>query len=106
MIYLNNMTDAQVLFIPKSEQTSGALTLRLKNNMEKVITINNVIDLNTSSLYYNVAVSLPSGTSEGEYEYSLMKGELVLSTGLLVVGCSPSSVSQYEKSIQYEQYEK
>lgn len=104
MIYLNNREDAQCLFVPRVEEPKGNLKLLLKNSLNLVTTIDEVIDLNTSALFYNIAVELPESVTEGEFEYTLKDEEKVLSSGLLVIGCDALTPRQYEKSIQYEQY--
>lgn len=106
MIYLQNTTESQVLFIPKSSPGHDlVLVFKAKSTIDLTWEVNQgVIDLETSDLYYNIAVSLPAGLPDGEYEYSLMSGDAILSSGLLVIG-ENSHPSEYNKEIQYEQYE-
>ena len=106
MIYLQNKTESQVLFVPKSSPGHNlVLVFKAKSTIDLTCEINQgVIDLETSDLYYNLAISLPAGIPDGEYEYSLMNGETILSSGLLVIG-ENSHPSEYNKEIEYEQYE-
>ena len=106
MIYLQNISDSQVLFVPKSKETpAGDLVFRAKSTIDLETEINQVvIDLGTSDLYYNLAVTLPPKLPNGEYEYTLAVGEELMSSGLLVIG-ENSTASQYNKEITYEQYE-
>lgn len=105
MIYLKNITDAQSLFIPKSGATpSGTLLFEAISTIDlESHILQEVVDLNTSGLYYNIAVTLPAYLPDGEYEYTLSDGNNLLSTGFLILGES-ATPSQYEKEITYEQY--
>ena len=108
MIYLQNTTESQVLFIPKATTIPGddlVLVFKAKSTIDLSVEINQgVIDLQTSDLYFRIAVTLPDGLPNGEYEYSLMNGDIILASGLLVIG-ENSHPSEYNKEIQYEQYE-
>ena len=106
MIYLQNITESQVLFIPKSGATpQGDLVFKAKSTIDLDVEINQVVtDLQTSDLYFNLAVSLPESLPNGEFEYTLAVADIVLSSGLLVVG-ENFHPSEYNKDITYEQYE-
>lgn len=106
MIYLQNNTESQGVFVPKNGAVpSGDLVFKAKSTIDLAVEINQVVtDLNTSDLYFNLAVTLPAGLPNGEYEYSLMVEETLLSSGLLVIG-ENSHPKEYNKEIQYEQYE-
>ncbi len=105
MIYIKNITDAQTLMIPRNgESVTGQMSLSLRNTTDQGETSLSVIDLNTSGLYFNIAVSLPNGLADGEYQYILKSGEIAVSVGLLYIG-GLESPSQYEKTITYKQYE-
>lgn len=106
MIYLQNTSESQVMFIPRSgEIPAGDLVFRAKSTIDLETEINEVvIDLGTSDLYFNLAIELPGDIPDGEYEYSLSVGEILLSSGLLVIG-EYTNASQYNKAITYEQYE-
>lgn len=106
MIYLQNTSESQVMFIPRNGSTpSGDLVFKAKSTIDLSEGINQVvIDLQTSDLYYNLGISLPADLPNGEYEYTLTSGEIVLSQGLLVIGDN-FHPSEYNKEISYEQYE-
>lgn len=105
MIYLKNINDAQIAMIPKNgEIVTGDLSLVVKDTVDLNETTLSVTDLNTSGLYYNLAVVLPDDLADGEYEYKLMKGEIMVSCGLLYIG-ELDSPSQYDNNITYKQYE-
>ena len=105
MIYLKNISDAQVLMIPRNGGVvTGEMTLMMRNTTDLQETTLSVTDLNTSGLYFNLAVALPGGLANGEYQYSLKNGNIQVSCGLLYVG-DLQSPSQHETTITYKQYE-
>lgn len=105
MIYLKNISDAQILMIPRNgEIVTGEMSLVMRNTTDQQETTLPVTDLNTSGLYFNLAVSLPGGLADGEYQYSLKDGNIQVSCGLLYVG-DLQSPSQHETTITYKQYE-
>lgn len=105
MIYLKNISDAQVLMIPRNGGiVTGEMTLVMRNTTDLQETTLSVTDLNTSGLYFNLAVTLPGGLADGEYQYSLKNGNIQVSCGLLYVG-DLQSPSQHETTITYKQYE-
>lgn len=106
MIYLQNTTESQVMFIPRSDAVpQGDLVFKARNTIDLEVEINEAVtDLQTSDLYFNLAITLPADLPNGEYEYTLAVGEIRLSTGLLVIG-ENSHPSEYNKEITYEQYE-
>lgn len=105
MIYLKNISNAQILMIPRNgEIVTGEMTLVMRNTTDLKETTLSVTDLNTSELYFNLAVALPEGLADGEYQYSLKDGNIQVSCGLLYVG-DLQSPSQHETTITYKQYE-
>ena len=105
MIYLKNISDAQILMIPRNGGImTGEMTLVMRNTTDLRETTLSVTDLNTSGLYFNLAVALPGGLADGEYQYSLKNGNIQVSCGLLYVG-DLQSPSQHETTITYKQYE-
>ena len=105
MIYLKNISDAQILMIPRNgEIVTGEMSLVMRNTTDQKETTLSVTDLNTSGIYFNLAVALPGGLADGEYQYSLKDGNIQLSCGLLYVG-DLQSPSQHETTITYKQYE-
>ena len=105
MIYLKNISDAQILMIPRNGGiVTGEMTLVMRNTTDLQETTLSVTDLNTSGLYFNLAVALPGGLADGEYQYSLKNGKIQVSCGLLYVG-DLQSPSQHETTITYKQYE-
>ena len=105
MIYLKNISDAQVFMIPRNGGImTGEMTLVMRNTTDLQETTLSVTDLNTSGIYFNLAVALPGGLADGEYQYSLKDENIQVSCGLLYVG-DLQSPSQHETTITYKQYE-
>ena len=105
MIYLKNISDAQILMIPRNGGiVTGEMALVMRNTTDLRETTLSMTDLNTSGLYFNLAVALPGGLADGEYQYSLKDGNIQVSCGLLYVG-DLQSPSQHETTITYKQYE-
>ena len=76
MIYLKHTTDAQVAYIA------------------------------IHSRFYSIALQLPEDCPTGEYEYQFLSAGAVVSQGVAVVVPDGGGVKQYDKPIQYEQYER
>ena len=105
MIYLKNISDAQILMIPRNGGiVTGEMSLVMRNTTDQQETTLSMTDLNTSGLYFNLAVALPGGLADGEYQYSLKNGDIQVSCGILYVG-NLQSPSQHETTITYKQYE-
>lgn len=106
MLYLQNTQEAQALFIPKNvEIPEGDLIFEAKSTIDLVTKISlQVVDLNLTTLYLQLAVILEEEVPNGEYEYTLKAGEEVVSTGLLIVG-EGGKPEEIETPIEYEQYE-
>lgn len=105
MIYLQNISDSQMAHIPRNGSTpSGDMQFRAKSTIDLDYKVDcEVLDLGTSHIYFNVALTLPSGMPNGEYEYTLCDDNGVLSTGLLIVG-EHTSPEQMNNTTTYEQY--
>lgn len=106
MLYIENITDAQPLFVPRSRAgIVGDLVLKIRSTVGlDYPVVTKALDLNTSDLYYRIAVELPEGIPNGEYEYTLSDGSGTLSQGIVYVGGLLSPV-QLDTPITYEQYE-
>ena len=105
MLYLQKTQEAQELFVPKNGIVPpGEVIFKAKStiDLETMIDVE-VVDLNISTIFMLLSVILPADLVVGEYEYSVQVGDQILSTGLLMVG-EFDKPDQYEKPIQYEQY--
>lgn len=106
MVYLENTNEAQPLFIPRSRaDVTGSLTLTLRSTVGLAVVVDaEAIDLDTSPLYYHVAVALPDGIAEGEYEYTLADDTGALATGIAYIG-ELADPTETDTEIRYEQTE-
>lgn len=111
MLYLENTTSAQRIYIPLNGSTDGsmnpALTLRSTVNLTEYAPVIDP-DWEMTALYVRLSVSLPSGMQDGSYEYRLSDGERLVSSGCLILGASRNEGNdrQYVKDIEYMQYER
>lgn len=79
-------------------------SLVIKNTIDLTETSVSVESLMSTEIYYNIAVTLPDGLPDGEYEYHLSMGNELLSSGLLILG-ENFQPSQLQREIAYTQYE-
>ena len=107
MLNIANTTAPQGLLVPIAETIvpQEQIYLQLKSTMTHREYSFEVTDLQTSHLYYNIALQLPGGLDAGEYNYQLVSGDEILSSGLAIVGEYGREFTEYAKSIEYEQYE-
>lgn len=106
MIYLQNITDSQSVFVPRSigDIPDGDMVFKARNTIDLSEEINvRVIDLQMSDLYFFLAVTLDEGVPSGEYEYSLQADGIQVASGLMVIGESDKP-REYNNAIRYEQY--
>ena len=107
MIYLDDKTTPQAMFIPKAVTgQAGELSLRMVSTVDNTTPVDvTVVNVDTHDLYYNVAVALPEDAQPGEYEYTLTAGGIVVSDGIVIVGEPKNQYNEYGNQEQYEQYE-
>lgn len=107
MIYLKHTTDAQVAYIPRDAVAGNALrmTLRSTVDLDRVYDAL-VLDLAIHSRFYSIALQLPEDCPTGEYEYQFLSAGAVVSQGVAKVVPDGQPAKQYDKPIQYEQYER
>lgn len=107
MIYLRHTTEAQVAYIPRDAEAGNALRLTLRSTVDLDQVYDAVVlDLNIHSRFYFVALQLPEDCPTGEYEYQFLSAGALVSSGVAVVVPDGDATKQYDKPIQYEQYER
>ena len=106
MIYLSNTTERQSCHIPVVDRKGvGVLSFGITGTMTDKVYEWDLPDTTiVSNLYHLIDVELPGDVSNGEYVYCLADEQGVLSTGLLVIG-DLQNPQEYNKAIEYEQYE-
>lgn len=91
-----------------AEEVPGGLSLELRNDVG-LWTIDAELDRLTFTpgyIRFGFNQVLEDFPTEGEYTYTLKDGDgRVLSTGLLIAGDYHADREQYDKPIQYEQYD-
>jgi len=118
MVYLQNITESQSLAIPRPCAIPvGDLTFQARStvDLDTVMDVE-VLDLRISDQYLFLAVSVPAGCPNGEYQYTISAGDEVMTTGLMIlcqegegfsiVGDGEFSREEYNKETTYEQYER
>ena len=108
MIYLDNITEAQDVFLPRtgiSAEGDLALTVRSTVNLTDYTATVSVQEDGTSSLYWHAEVTLPEGLQDGSYEYTLTQGGVTVSQGCLIVGEYIDPYTEYYSNDEYEQYD-
>lgn len=128
MIYLQNTTDKQTINIPV-RVVVGSARLRIISTVDlREIYDDEVINSAGSNLYFNTIIQLRGGelsrsvqmrsiseggdesrsnVANGEYQYILTTedGE-VLACGLMIIGDYEQDLKDYNKTIEYTQYER
>ena len=105
MIYLKNISEEQTILVPRNgKMVTGDVTLVMCNTTDHQEVTLPVREQTTSQIYVKMAVALPAGLADGEYQYNLMDGNILVSQGLLYIGDLQSPM-QNEKIITYKQYE-
>ena len=103
MIYLNNTSEVQTMFIPKSVRDSeGKVFFKAFSTGTLQGFSFHVREMESTAIYHMVSAELPK-IADGEYEYTLSDEEGVLSTGILVIGGQSEPV-EYNNNMTYEQY--
>lgn len=103
MIYLNNISKPQVIFVPKSRETKGDMVFSIKSTINLDVPVDAKVADIQSDFFVQFPVTLPADITSGEYEYILTDAEGVVSTGLLCIE-GESGMQEFNKSITYEQF--
>lgn len=108
MIYLSNTTDAQVAYVPRDTDVPVGTAIRF--TMKSTVDLDTVIDapvldMGMHRIYYNVALILPEDATPGEYQYEMTADGDVISSGLCIVRDNGEKTEEYNKEIEYEQYQ-
>lgn len=122
MLHLKSTAERQTIYIPRAnvERASEAYTLLMRNNVNRSTAEPTSADFDadysfdfaregvvfTTGVYY-VAVTLgfTEPPTEGEYQYWLYGGDVIVSQGLMMIGEMAQKYEEYEEDRIYEQYE-
>ncbi|MCM1503398.1 MAG: hypothetical protein NC115_12160 [Bacteroidales bacterium] len=107
MIYLNNTTEEQLVFVPRNYRTDATRDYRLVlySTVDHVETAVALSGVEVAGDYLSCNMTLPDEMAEGEYQYLLTGDGEELSTGLAVISWKEMKNKQYMEVIQYEQYD-
>lgn len=107
MIYLVNTTEEQRVYVPKVIANDGEVFFhfRINSTMMGRNAEVSVADSGTSASYYVFDISLPEGLRDGEYTYEV-EGNIIKTRGVAMLTSDAHSVIEYNKTIQYEQYQR
>lgn len=107
MIYIENHTMMQTLYIPNSgiDAEGEDVLMFIRSTVDKGDEIAvPILYLEAGVTFYVVDVALEGALTEGEYEYELRAGDEILSRGLAIVGDYEPEHQVYDKPIEYTQY--
>ena len=109
MIYLDHTAQPQRVLVPVAGAVpdAGKVTLVLKSTVNLVLEEwRYMAPASSPGLYLGFTVTLPEGFPGGSCEYELLSDGKVLASGVAQVGGYPSVIyGQYEKNVEYEQYD-
>lgn len=102
MVYLNHISELKAMYVPKCREKVGDLILSIKNTTN--LSVHKISDMECDEfgLQYLLKFHLPSDFPLGEYEYSLMDDDGLISTGILIIE-DYACPKEYHTVIQYEQ---
>lgn len=109
MIYLDNTTEKQRIYIPVNgvRTGEGKLSLTLRNTVDRTEYAPSVsMARKKSGIYVRLYVKLQEGMPDGSYEYALtVEGGKEISSGCMMLGVmSSNEMVQYHKTAEYIQY--
>ena len=107
MIYLNNTTEEQEVFLPIIERkgANATYTLRLRSTMTGEAFLDDipVEDLNRFADYYEFVLTLPSPIATGTYRLDVLQSGSVVCTMLAQVE-APEYFIEDNNDLKFKQY--
>lgn len=105
MIYLQNTNEAQRMFIPNNGLTAGeSARVQIFGTVSKREILDVTAELAPIGIsYYIIAVTLPQGLKNGEYEYVVSQRKGIISNGLVQIGEYQHAVRESEGGININQ---
>ena len=107
MIYLNNTTEEQEVFLPIIERkgANATYTLRLRSTMTGEAFLDDIIveDLNRFADYYEFVLTLPSPIATGTYRLDVLQAGSVVCTMLAQVEASEYFIED-NNDLKFKQY--
>ena len=84
------------------------MLLKITNNVtHNTTSFTDLADIGSSMLFYTFNITLPSGLDDGEYQYELFDGNMIVASGLLQIGDYVANNKTYtaQKINGYVQYQ-
>ena len=107
MIYLNNTTEEQEVFLPIIERKGAhaTYTLRLRSTMTGEAFLDDILveDLNRFADYYEFVLTLPSPIATGTYRLDVLQAGSVVCTMLAQVEASEYFIED-NNDLKFKQY--
>lgn len=107
MIYLNNTTEEQEVFLPIIERkgANATYTLRLRSTMTGEAFLDDILveDLNRFADYYEFVLTLPSPIATGTYRLDVLQSGSVVCTMLAQVE-APEYFIEDNNDLKFKQY--
>lgn len=107
MIYLNNTTEEQEVFLPIIERkgANATYTLRLRSTMTGEAVLDDILveDLNLFANYYEFVFCLPSLVATGTYQLDVLQAGSVVCTMLAQVE-APEYFIEDNNDLKFKQY--
>ena len=107
MIYLNNTTEEQEVFLPIIERkgANATYTLRLRSTMTGEAVLDDILveDLNLFANYYEFVFCLPSLVATGTYQLDVLQDGSVVCTMLAQVE-APEYFIEDNNDLKFKQY--
>ena len=107
MIYLNNTTEEQEVFLPIIERkgANATYTLRLRSTMTGEAVLDDILveDLNRFADYYEFVLTLPSSIATGTYRLDVLQAGSVVCTMLAQVEASEYFIED-NNDLKFKQY--
>ena len=107
MIYLNNTTEEQEVFLPIIERkgANATYTLRLRSTMTGEAFLDDILveDLNRFADYYEFVLTLPSPIATGTYRLDVLQDGSVVCTMLAQVEASEYFIED-NNDLKFKQY--
>ena len=107
MVEINNKTEAQFVFYPKTQRSTGPYTLHIHSELsQKDWYFEDVEDKASLHDYYKFYIDYRS-VDDGEFNYFILENEEVMDTGLMRIGIGKANARGYDtpnEIIQYDMY--
>ena len=104
MVYLENRTGIQHVYIPSGGTAPDSVTMVLRSTMTLAEYRPDIVPYGRTGMYLSLGIRLPEGIPDGSYEYSLESGDAVVSSGCATVGDYGIHTVEYGKEIRYREY--